>query len=138
MALNAGVHWGIILRIDVIQPIAPEGWKWLLKHAHNPWNFDGEIYGLSSSEKELLLKFGFRGNEAGRDADFVDVDGGFRSASEAVKWLTLIDVVPLKDGIKPFKAWRLKKSEVFTVSTLDGNLVTKGSEIDWEPCIGRL
>jgi hypothetical protein len=138
MALNAGIHWGLILRIDVAQTIARDGWKWLLKQARFPWNFDGEIFGLDARYRERLLEFGFRGPEAGLDADFVDVNQGFRSATETVGWLEMVDVLPLSDDQKCFKAWKLKGSEVYAVSTLDGCLVTKGYEVDWSPLIGKI
>jgi hypothetical protein len=138
MALNAGIHWGLILRVDVAQPIAQEGWKWLLRNARFSWNFDGEICGLALRDNLQLLKFGFRGPEAGLDADFVDVDQGFRSATETVGWLEMVDVLPLSDDQKCFKAWKLKGSEVYTVSTLDGCLVRKGYEVDWSPLIGKI
>lgn len=138
MALNAGIHWGLILRVDVAQPITQDGWKWLLKQAHFPWNFDGEIFGLDARDRERLLELGFRGSESGLDADFVNVDQGFRAATETVGWLEMVDVVSLRDDLKPFKAWKFKGSEVYAVSTLDGCLVTKGYEVDWTPFIGRV
>jgi hypothetical protein len=138
VALNAGVHWGLILRIDVPQPIAEEGWKWLLKQARFHWNFDGEIFGLDARVSERLLEIGFRGSDAGLDADFVIVDQGFRTATGNVGWLEMVDVLSLRVDLKPFKAWKLKNSEVYTVSTLDGLLITKGYEIDWAPLIGKV
>jgi hypothetical protein len=138
MALNAGVHWGLILRIDVPQPIAEEGWKWLLKQSRFPWNFDGEIFGLDARVSERLLEIGFRGSDSGLDADFVNVDQGFRTATGTVGWLEMVDVLSLRGDLKPFKAWKLQVSQEYTVSTLDGRLVTKGYEVDWKPLIGKI
>lgn len=84
MALNAFIHWGLILRVDVEQPISQEGWKYLLSEARYPHNFDGEIFGLHASMSDKLREFGFRGEEAGLKADFVDVDKGYRDAAQKV------------------------------------------------------
>lgn len=138
MALNASIHWGLILRVEVSHEISQEGWKWLLSESRFPFNFDGEVFGLHSRMEDQLRDFGFRGPEFGLDADFVDVDRGFRTAVSAVNWLQLIDVVPLVDCVTPFQAWKFKDSNVYTVGTLDGNILTKGTEVDWPPLIGKI
>jgi len=95
LALNAAIHWGLILRVNVPQAVTQDGWKYLLANARYPFNFDGEIFGLHSSMGDQLRIFGFRGDEAGQEADFVDVDRGFNQASTAVNWLERVDVIPL-------------------------------------------
>lgn len=57
MALNASIHWGLILRVDVPQAITQDGWKYLLAQARYPFNFDGEIFGLHSTMAEQLREF---------------------------------------------------------------------------------
>jgi hypothetical protein len=54
MALNAAIHWGLILRVDVPHAITQDGWKYLLSQARYPFNFDGEIFGLHSTMAEQL------------------------------------------------------------------------------------
>ncbi len=49
MALNSGIHWGCILRVNVDQAIKQDGWKWLLQIC-NSHNFDGEIFGGHSTD----------------------------------------------------------------------------------------
>ena len=138
MALNAAIHWGLILRVNVPQAVTQDGWKYLLANARYPFNFDGEIFGLHSSMRDQLRIFGFRGDEAGQEADFVDVDRGFNQASTAVNWLERVDVIPLVDRLKPFQAWKLKNSGVYDVSTLDDRVLQKGSDVDWHPLIGKI
>lgn len=87
---------------------------------------------------EKLRKFGFRGEEAGQEADFVDVDYGFRTAAETVNWLKRVDVAPLVDGIKLFQAWKLRNSGVYNVATFDDRVVTRGTHVDWPPLIGKI
>ena len=124
--------------MDTPQEITQEGWKWLLSEARFPFNFDGEIIGLGFRLEDQLREFGFRGSEAGRDADFVDVDHGFRSAEHTVNWLELVSITPLIESVKPFQAWKLKDSGVYTVSTLDDGTLTKGTQVDWPPLIGKI
>lgn len=138
MALNANIHWGLILRVNVHQHITQDGWKFLLSHARFPFNFDGEIYGLGFGMEEELLGYGFRGPEAGEHADYVDVDHGYQTAVNQVNWLELVDVVPIVSSVDPFKAWKLKKSGVFTVGTVDDQLVMKGTEVDWSPLVSAI
>lgn len=138
MALNAEVHWGLILRIDVPQRISQEGWKHLLKDARYPFNFDGELFGLHSTMSGQLREFGFRGEEAGQEADFVDVHYGYRTALETVNWLEHVDVMPLIRGVKPFPALKLKNSGVYDVATIDDRVVCKGTHVDWQPMIGKI
>ena len=94
------IHWGLILRVDTPHTITQEGWKWLLSEARFPFNFDGEVIGLGFRLEDELREFGFRGIEAGQDADFVDVDQFFRSAETTVNWLELVSVTPLIEGIE--------------------------------------
>lgn len=138
MALNAMIHWGLMLRVDTPHTITQEGWKWLLSEARFPFNFDGEIIGLGFRLEDPLREFGFRGSEAGQEADFVDVDRVIHAASEAVNWLELVAVKPLVGGLKPFEAWKLKNSGVYDVATLDDQVVTKGTQVDWPPLIGKI
>ena len=138
MALNAAIHWGLILRVDVPQAITQDGWKYLLSQARYPFNFDSEIVGLGFGLEEQLREFGFRGDEAGREADFVDVDHGYRTATETVNWLELVDVAPLVEGLKPFQAWKLRNSGVYDVATFDDRVVRKGTHVDWPPLIGKI
>ena len=138
MALNAGIHWGLILRINTPNTITQDGWKWLLSEARFPFNYDGEIIGLGFRLENELRKFGFRGSEAGQNADFIDVDVGFRTAETTVDWIERVDVVPLVDGIKPFWAWKLKNSGVYTVTDFTDRVLTKGTDVDWPPLIGKI
>ena len=138
MALNANIHWGLMLRVDVSQAITNEGWKWLLREARYPFNFDGEIFGMHSSMESQLLEFGFRGEAAGREADFVDVDRGYRTATQTVDWLERIAVTPLVDGLQSFEAWKCKNSGVYEVATSDDRVLTKGTHVDWPPLIGKI
>ncbi len=138
MALNADIHWGLMLRVDVPQPITQGGWKYLLIEARNPFNFDGEIFGMHSTMESFLRAAGFRGPEVGAEADFVDVDTGFRSAEGAVNWIERVDVIPLVENVKPFRAWKLKNSSVYTVTDYADRVLTKGAEVDWAPLIGRI
>jgi hypothetical protein len=112
--------------------------EYLLAQARYPFNFDGEIFGLRSTMAEQLRIFGYRGEEAGQEADFVDIDWGYRTASETVNWLERVDVVPLIDGLKPFEAWKLKSSGVYDTATFDDQVVTKGTHVDWPPLIGKI
>lgn len=89
MALNAMIHWGLILRVNVPQTITQDGWKYLLTYARYPFNFDGEIFGLGFGLEDQLRDFGFRGEEAGQEADFVDVDCGFSTDMWSMHWLEL-------------------------------------------------
>ena len=138
MALNAAIHWGLILRVDVPQSVTRDGWKYFLANSRYPFNFDGEIFGLHSSMGDQLRNFGFRGEEAGEEADFVDVDRGFNQASKIVNWLELVDVIPLVDNLKPFHAWKLKNSGVYDVATFDDRVLRKGADVDWHPLIGKI
>ncbi len=138
MALNAAIHWGLILRIDVPQAVTQDGWKYLLAQARYPFNFDGEIFGLHSTMADQLREFGFRGEEAGQEADFVDVDYGYSTAVDTVNWLERVDVLPLINGFKPFQAWKLKNSGVYDVATFGDRVVTKGTHVDWPPLIGKI
>lgn len=138
MALNAGIHWGLILRINTPNTISQEGWKWLLSEARFPFNYDGEIIGLGFRLENKLRKFGFRGSEAGQNADFIDVNVGFRTAETTVDWIERVNVVPLVDGIKPFWAWKLKNSGVYTVTDFTDRVLTKGTDVDWPPLIGKI
>ncbi|MEI6800198.1 MAG: hypothetical protein WCO04_13420 [Pseudomonadota bacterium] len=138
MALNAYIHWGLILRVGVSQPITQEGWRYLLTEARHPFNFDGEIFGMHSTAQRLLRNFGFRGLEAGVDADFVDVDNGFRNAESVVNWIEQVDVVPLVESVKPFRAWKLKNSGAYTVTNFADQVLTKGTDVDWTPLIGKI
>jgi hypothetical protein len=137
MALNSSIHWGYILRINVDQPIDQEGWKHLLLEARHGFNFDGEIFGLGFRMEEWLRSIGFRGSEAGLDADFVENGAPSRVVAQ-VNWLEHIDVRPFIESIKPFGAYKLKQSNVFTVSTMFGELLTKGYQCDWPPLIGKI
>jgi hypothetical protein len=138
MALNADIHWGLMLRVDVAQPITQDGWKYLLTEARHPFNFDGEIFGLHSAMEGQLREFGFHGPEEGSEADFVDVDTGLRTAATKVNWIERVDVMPLVEGIKPFRAWKLKNSGVYTVTNYNDRVLTKGTEVDWAPLIGKI
>ena len=138
MALNAEIHWGIMLRVNVTQPVTQEGWKYLLQEARNPFNFDGEIFGLGFRLEDQLREFGFRGEEAGLEADFIDVDYAYRTATNTVNWLDHVEVVPLVEGLKPFQAWKLKSSGVYTVTDMLGQVFTKGTEVDWPRLIGKI
>ena len=150
MALNSGTHWGCILRVDVDQAIEQDGWKWLLRQC-NSHIFDGEIFGGLSSHVKLFREWGFRGSEAGLEADFVLTyeydDSSRRVAAEMdyhqyiaskVNWLEYVEVRPLVEGIKPFGVFKLKESEVYSVKTFGGETVTKGHEVDWPPFIGKI
>ena len=138
MALNAGIHWGLILRINTPNTITQDGWKWLLSEARFPFNYDGEIIGLGFRLENELRKFGFRGSEAGQNADFIDVNVGFRTAETTVDWIERVYVVPLVDGTKPFWAWELKNSGVYTVTDFTDRVLTKGTDVDWPPLIGKI
>ena len=138
MALNASIHWGLVLRVHVQQPITQDGWRHLLTDARYPLNFDGEIFGMHSTMQGRLREFGFRGPEAGLAADFVNVDIGFRTAGTTVDWIERVNVVPLVDGIKPFWAWKLKNSGVYTVTDFADRVLTKGTDVDWLPLIGKI
>ncbi len=120
------------------QAVTQDGWKYLLAQARYPFNFDGEIFGLHSTMAHKLRDFGFRGEEAGKDADVVDVDYGYRTAADTVNWLERVDTVPLVDGLQPFKAWKLKNSGVYVVATFDDRVVRKGTHVDWPPLIGKI
>tara|TARA_R110000744_G_scaffold357040_1_gene463834 strand:+ start:1877 stop:2287 length:411 start_codon:yes stop_codon:yes gene_type:complete len=135
MALNGDIHWGCILRVDVAQPIKQEGWKYLLQEANN-FNFDGEIFGLGFRMEDYLRDIGFRGSEAGLEADFVD--NHHRDVVAQVNWLEHVEVTPFNDDIKPFGAYKLKQSDVFTVPTMTDELLTKGYQCDWPPYIGKI
>ena len=138
MALHSGIHWGYILRVKVEQTIDQEGWKYLLQEAHRDFNFDGEIFGLGFRMEEWLRDVGFRGSEAGLEADFVE-QGVPDRVVEQVNWLEHVDVKPLVEDIKPFGAYKLNKSDVFTVATFpDCRVVTKGTSVDWPPYIGKI
>ena len=96
-------------------------------------------------------EWGFRGSEAGLEADFVlteqDDDFAARVAAKMnyhqniaskVNWLEYVEVRPLVEGIKPFGVFKLKESEVYSVKTFGGETVTKGHEVDWPPFIGKI
>ena len=142
MALNSGTHWGCILRVYVDQAIKQEGWKWLLQNS-NSHNFDREIFGGHSTDMKSFREWGFRGSEAGLEADFVETYSpesghyGLLVASK-VSWLEYVEVKPLVEGIKPFGAFKLTGSEVYTVTTMDDQKVSKGHEVDWLPFIGKI
>ena len=150
MALESGTHWGCILRVDVDQAIKQDGWKWLLRNC-NSHNFDGEIFGGHSTDAKRLREWGFRGSEAGLEADFVltDQDDDFvarvaakmnyhQNIASKVSWLEYVEVKPLVEGIKPFGAFKLTGSEVYTVTTMDDQKASKGHEVDWLPFIGKM
>ena len=42
------------------------------------------------------------------------------------------------EDIKPFGAYKLKQSGVFTVPTMSDELLTKGYQCDWPPYIGKI
>ena len=136
MAINSDIHWGCILRVDVAQPIKQEGWKYLLQEANN-FNFDGEIFGLGFRMEDYLRDIGFRGSEAGLEADFVE-SGVPSRVVEQVNWLEHVEVKPFNDDLKPFGAYKLKQSDVFTVRTMTDELLTKGYQCDWPPYIGKI
>lgn len=136
MAINSDIHWGCILRVDVAQPIEQEGWKYLLQEA-NTFNFDGEIFGLGFRMEDYLRDIGFRGSEAGLEADFVE-SGVPSRVVEQVNWLENVEVKPFNDDIKPFGAYKLKQSDVFTVRTMTDELLTKGYQCDWPPYIRKI
>jgi hypothetical protein len=139
MALNASIHWGLILRVNVSQSISQIGWKNILAEARQPFNFDGEIFGMHSTMANQLREYGFKGEEAGLEADFVDVDRGYNTATQTVNWLEKVFVTPLVDDLKPFEAWKIRNSGVYVVENfLDGRILTKGTEVDWPPLIGRI
>lgn len=127
-----------MLRMHVAQPITQDGWRYLLTEARYPLNFDGEIFGLHSTMENRLREFGFRGTEAGVAADFIDVDIGFGTAVTTVDWIERVNVVPLVDGIKTFWAWKLKNSGVYTVTDFADRVLTKGTDVDWAPLIGKI
>ena len=150
MALESGTHWGCILRVDVDQAIKQDGWKWLLRNC-NSHNFDGEIFGGHSTDAKRLREWGFRGSEAGLEADFVltDQDNDYARRVAAgmdyhqyiankVNWLEYVEVRSLVEGVKPFGVFKLKNSEVYSVKTFDGKTVTKGHDVDWPPFIGKI
>jgi hypothetical protein len=138
MALNADIHWGLMLRVHVAQPITQDGWRYLLTEARYPFNFDGEIFGLHSTMEDRMREFGFRGPDAGLAADFVDVDIGFRTAGTTVDWIERVAVMPLVDGVKPFKARKRKNSGAYTVTDFSDRVLTKGTHVDWPPHIGKI
>jgi len=137
MALNSGIHWGCILRVNVDQAIKQEGWKWLLQNS-NSHNFDREIFGGHSTDMKSFREWGFRGSEAGLEADFVETYSpesghyGLLVASKA-NWLEYVDVKPLVEGIKPFGAFMLKDSAVNNVISFDRGILTKGFDVEWTP-----
>ena len=138
MAINAAIHWGLILRVNTPNTITKEGWKWLLSEARFPFNFDGEIIGLGFRLEDQLREWGFRGNEAGQDADFVDAEQSVADVENSVEWLELVSVTPLIEGVEPFEAWKLKDSGVYTACTLNDQVMTKGTHVDWHPLIGKI
>lgn len=139
MALNSLIHWGLILRVNVSQPISQTGWKDILAEARQPFNFDGEIFGMHSTMANQLREYGFKGGDAGLEADFVDVDRGYNTATQAVNWLEQVLAIPLIDGLDPFEVWKIKNSSVYVVENfLDGRILTKGKEVDWPPLIGKI
>ena len=52
-----------------------------------------------------------------------------------VNWLEYVEVRSLVEGIKPFGVFKLKESEVYSVRTFDGETLTKGHEVDWNPVV---
>ena len=57
---------------------------------------------------------------------------------EQVNWLEHVEVKPFNEDIKPFGAYKLKQSDVFTVPTMTDELLTKGYQCDWPPYIGKI
>ena len=87
--------------------------------------------------ENYLRDIGFRGSEAGLEADFVE-SGVPSRVVEQVNWLEHVEVKPFNDDLKPFGAYKLKQSDVFIVRTMTDELLTKGYKCDWPPYIGKI
>jgi len=137
MAIQTLSFISLILRPYVKQTIGTDGWEYLFAQVDTYRNFDGEIFGLGIRIEKYLRDLGFRGSQAGLEADFKENDIPHRVVQH-VNWLEHADVKPLIEDIKPLRAFKLKQPDVFTVSPLDGAIITKGYQCDWPPNIGNI
>ena len=146
MAIQTLSFISLILRPYVQQPISTDGWKHMLSQADPHRNFDGEImaFGTMSGQDmdriiEELTSFGYIGPNEGDHSDMV-VSDMFSAGSNIPAWLELVDVKFFDESRPTTKAWKMKKSNVYSLLDFEANLATptKGYECDWPPYIGKI
>jgi len=146
MAIQTLSFISLILRPYVKQPISTDGWKYLLSHADPHRNFDGELmaFGTMSGQDmdrimQALISFGYVGPDQGDQSDMI-VSDMFTGTDKLPSWIELVDVKFFDEETPPVQAWKMKKSNVYSLLDFEGNIATptKGYECDWPPYIGKI
>ena len=146
MAIQTLSFISLILRPYVAQPISTDGWKYLFAQADPHRNFDGEIMAfgtMSGHDMDRIIhdltSFGYIGPDQGDQSDMV-VSDMFTGTDKLPAWLELVDVQFFDESRTPTQAWKMKKSNVYSLLDFEANLATptKGYECDWPPYIGKI
>ena len=146
MAIQTLSFISLILRPYVQQPISTDGWQYLLAHADPHRNFDGEIMAFGAmSDRDMdyimleLISFGYIGPDQGDKSDMV-ISSSFFGGSNIPSWLELVDVKFFDDGKAPTRAWKMTRSNVYSLLDFETTLATatKGYQCDWPPLIGKI
>jgi hypothetical protein len=145
MAIQTLSFVSLILRPYVQQHISTDGWQYLLAQADPQRNFDGEIMAFGAmSGRDIdqimlaLISFGYIGPNQGDKSDMV-VSDMFSTGSNIPSWLELVDVKFFDEGKLPTQAWKMTRSNVYSLLDFESTLATtaKGYECDWPPYIGK-
>ena len=146
MAIQTLSFISLILRPYVQQPISTDGWKYLLSHADPYRNFDSEImaFGAMSGRDmdrimQALISFGYVGPDQGDQSDMI-VSDMFTGTDKLPSWIELVDVKFFDEETPPVQAWKMKKSNVYSLLDFEASIATptKGYECDWPPYIGKI
>ena len=64
----------------------------------------------------------------------------FTGADNLPSWIELADVTPFDESRQPTQAWKMKKSNVYSLLDFEAKLATptKGYDCDWPPYIGKI
>jgi len=146
MAIQTLSFISLILRPYVKQPISTDGWKSLFAQVDPHRNFDGELMAFGTmSGRDMdriihdLTSFGYIGPDLGDKSDMI-VSDMFMGTDSLPSWIELVDVTFFDEEAPPVKAWKMKKSNVYSLLDFEANLATptKGYECDWPPYIGKI
>ena len=86
-----------------------------------------------------LISFGYVSHNEG-DKSGMTVSDMFSGTENLPSWIELADVTFLDESMPPIQAWKMKKSNVYSLLDFEANLATptKEYECDWPSYIGKI
>lgn len=141
MALIARGMYKLILRVNVVQEISQEGWRYILseilpaissnKRLGTP-GFDGELLCVSSMGpmgqlSELLMSFGYRWTKDLDGSDFA----WFDNELPKLDWLEEVEAEPLQPNLRTSSLWQLKGSKIGYFADHEGQVWWRGRDYNW-------